>query len=53
MRSLLCLLLLPAFAIGCAAVVLYGFIIYLVLTQGPEAAEGLKDWIKAQLGMSA
>jgi hypothetical protein len=47
------LLAIGAFAIGCAAVVLYGFIIYLVVTQGPEAAEGIKDWIKARLGMSA
>ena len=47
------LLAIGAFAIGCTAVVLYAFIIYLVVTQGPEAVEGIKDWIKAQLGMSA
>jgi hypothetical protein len=47
------LLAIGAFISGCAAVVLYGYIIYLVLTQGPEAVEGIKDWIKARLGMGA
>ncbi len=47
------LLAIGAFAIGCAAVVLYGYIIYLVITQGPEAVEGIKDWIKTRLGMGA
>ena len=46
------LLALGAFAIGCAAVVLYAFIIYLAITQGPEAIEGIKDWIKALIGLS-
>jgi hypothetical protein len=45
------LLAIGAFAVGCVAVVLYGYIIYLVLTQGPEAVDGIKDWIKARLGM--
>jgi hypothetical protein len=45
------LLAIGAFAIGCAAVLLYGYIIYLVASQGPEAVEGIKDWIKAKLGM--
>lgn len=40
------LLALGAFAIGLAAVALYGYIIFLVITQGPEAVEGLKEWIK-------
>ena len=39
-----------AFAIGCLAVLLYAGIIYLFITQGPEAIEGIKDWIKARLG---
>ncbi|MFT6059639.1 MAG: hypothetical protein ACJAS5_001075 [Lentimonas sp.] len=47
------LLAIGAFAVGCLAVVLYGYIIYLVLSQGPEAVDGIKDWIKARLGMSA
>ena len=47
------LLAIGAFAVGCVAVVLYGYIIYLVMTQGPEAVEGIKDWIKARLGMGA
>lgn len=47
------LLAIGAFAVGCVAVVLYGYIIYLVLTQGPEAVDGIKDWIKARLGMGA
>ena len=45
------LLAIAAFAVGIAAVALYGVIIYLVITQGPEAAEGIKDWIKGLLGM--
>ena len=47
------LLAIGAFAVGCVAVVLYGYIIYLVLSQGPEAVDGIKDWIKARLGMGA
>ena len=47
------LLAIAAFAVGCVAVVLYGYIIYLVLSQGPEAVDGVKDWIKARLGMGA
>ena len=43
--------LLAIAAFGCVAVVLYSYIIYLVLTQGPEAVDGIKDWIKARLGM--
>jgi hypothetical protein len=45
------LLAIAAFAVGCVAVVLYSYIIYLVLTQGPEAVDGIKDWIRARLGM--
>ena len=47
------LLAIAAFAVGCVAVVLYGYIIYLVLSQGPEAVDGVKDWINARLGMGA
>jgi hypothetical protein len=45
------LLAIGAFAIGCGAVVLYGYIIYLVATQGVDAVDGVKDWIKGMLGM--
>ena len=40
-------------AIACAilAATVSGIVLYLFCTQGPEAAEGAKDWIKAQLGM--
>lgn len=41
-----------AFGVGICAVALYAYIIYLVITQGPEAVEGIKDWIKGLLGMS-
>lgn len=47
------LLALAAFAVGCVAVLLYGYIIFLLITQGPEAVDGIKDWIKARLGMGA
>ncbi|MFP4156642.1 MAG: exopolysaccharide biosynthesis protein [Opitutales bacterium] len=39
-----------AFAAGCLAVLLYAGVIYLLLTQGPEAIEGVKDWLKIRLG---
>jgi len=45
------LLALGAFTIGCAAVALYAYIIYLFISQGPAAIEEIKDWIKARLGM--
>jgi hypothetical protein len=45
------LLAIGAFAVGSVAVLLYGYIIYLMLSQGPEAVEGIKDWIKTGLGM--
>ena len=41
------LLAIGAFAIGCVAILLYTGIIYLVVTQGPEAADGIKEWLKA------
>ncbi|CAA6678515.1 MULTISPECIES: exopolysaccharide biosynthesis protein [unclassified Lentimonas] len=40
-------------AIACAilAATISGVVLYLFCTQGPEAADGAKEWIKAQLGM--
>lgn len=46
------LLAIAAFAVGCCAVLLYAGIVYLVLTQGVEAIDPIKDWIKSRLGMS-
>lgn len=46
------LLAICAFGLGCLAVALYAYIIYIVATQGPEVIEGWKDWIKAKLGAS-
>lgn len=40
-----------AFALGCLAILLYAGIIYVLVTQGPEAIEGAKDWLKALLGL--
>jgi hypothetical protein len=40
------LLAAAAFAAGCLAVLLYAGVIYLLLTQGPEAIEGIKEWIR-------
>ncbi|WP_158279875.1 exopolysaccharide biosynthesis protein [Coraliomargarita sinensis] len=45
------LLALGAFAVGLLAIALYAAVIYIFLTQGPEAVDGIKDWIKARLGM--
>lgn len=47
------LLAIAAFAVGCGAVLLYAGIIYIVLTQGVEAIEPIKDWIKSLFGLSA
>lgn len=47
------LLAIAAFGIGLLAIGLYAGIIYVLITQGPEAIEGLKDWIKSGLGMRA
>ena len=43
------LLAILAFVVGLLAVALYAAIIYLLLTQGPEAIDTLKDWIKQRL----
>mgnify|MGYP001056319659 CR=1 FL=1 len=45
------LLAIAAFAVGCCAVMLYAGIIYIAVTQGPEAIEQIKDGIKSLLGM--
>lgn len=45
------LLAICAFGIGLLAVLLYAAIIYIFLTQGSEAVDGIKDWIKALLGI--
>jgi len=45
------LLALGAFAVGCLAILLYAGVIYVLLTQGPEAIEAAKEWLKARLGM--
>jgi hypothetical protein len=45
------LLAIGAFGIGLLAVLLYAVVIYVLLTQGPEAINAIKDWIKAALGM--
>jgi hypothetical protein len=45
------LLAIGAFAVGCCAVLLYVGIVYIALTQGPEAIEGIKEGIKSLLGM--
>jgi len=47
------LLAIGAFGIGLLAVCLYAAVIYIFLTQGPEAVDGIKDWIKGLLGMGA
>lgn len=47
------LLALGALAVGCAAVLLYTGIIYIVITQGPEAIDAIKDGIKSLLGLDA
>lgn len=41
------LLAIGAFFVGCLAIVLYAAIIYLVFTQGVEAIEPMKDWVKS------
>lgn len=45
------LLAVGAFGVGILAVCLYAAIIYIFITQGPEAIDGIKDWIKAGLGL--
>ncbi len=47
------LLAIAAFAVGCCAVVLYAFIVYIVVTQGVEAIEPIKEAIKSFLGLSS
>ncbi|MFO8027743.1 MAG: exopolysaccharide biosynthesis protein [Opitutales bacterium] len=47
------LLAIAAFGVGLLAVGLYAGIIYIVLTQGPEAIDVIKDWIKIRVGLGA
>ena len=44
------LLAMAAFVVGCIAVLLYVGVIYVVVTQGPEAIESIKESIKSFLG---
>jgi hypothetical protein len=46
------LLAIGAFTVGCCAVLLYMGIVYIVLIQGVEAIELIKDWIKSLVGIS-
>ena len=41
------LLAIGAFTVGCCAVLLYTGIVYIVLINGIEAIEPIKDWIKS------
>lgn len=41
-----------AFAVGVGAIILYSYIIYLLITQGPEAVDLIKEWLKALLSGS-
>ncbi len=42
---------LGACILGVAAIALYSFVIYLLITQGMEGVEHFKEWIKGLLGM--
>lgn len=44
------LLSIAAVAVGCAALALYGCILYLVVMEGPAAVDCIKDYIKAAMG---
>jgi hypothetical protein len=46
------LLAIGAFTVGCCALILYAGIVYIVLTQGVEAIEPIKDWIKSRVVIS-
>ncbi len=46
------LLAVGAFGIGLLAVALYAGVIYILIQQGPDALDAIKDWVKARLGMS-
>ena len=45
------LLAIAAFFVGCCALLLYAGIIYLVITQGVDAIEPIKEWIKSAVGL--
>lgn len=42
---------LGACVLGVAAIALYAFVIYLLITQGMEGVEQFKEWIKGLIGM--
>jgi hypothetical protein len=46
------LLALFAFAIGLCAIALYGFIIYLLITEGPDAVDSIKIGIRDLVGLT-
>ena len=45
------LLAIGAFTVGCCALLIYAGIVYIVLTQGVEAIEPIKDWIKSRVAI--
>lgn len=45
------LLALFAFVVGCFALLLYAGVVYVFVTQGPEAIDAAKDWLKGLLGL--
>ena len=45
------LLAIGAFTVGCCALLLYTGIVYIVLTQGVEAIEPIKDWVKSRVAI--
>jgi hypothetical protein len=45
------LLALLAFAVGVLAVLLYSYIVYLLISEGPEAVYQIKEWLKAAFSL--
>ena len=45
------LLAIGAFTVGCCALLLYAGIVYIVFTQGVEAIEPIKDWVKSRVAI--
>jgi hypothetical protein len=46
------LLALLAFAVGALAILLYSYVIYLLITVGPDAVHQIKEWIQTFLGLN-
>lgn len=44
------LLAIGAFGVGCLAVALYAYVVYVFFAYGPDAVYEVKDWIKSLLG---